>query len=404
MQKKSYTKICAWFRSYVGKDKIKNSEIAEIITKLEREAEKRYALLKPPRFYNKEQYISIWIQMWAIKRYSKDKIDSFRIKDLPPLFHLPLSYYVYVANILPTYRKKLYSEVDKCRRRKIWNSFKLDQTKIQEALQAKVKVENMNAEKKGYKNIIDRSLLIKGIPSSLYGFFLNHYVRVIDYCNNQLSLFNKLPKCFFSEFNKPCFLCVLTDFPLKDREDVFTLVASEYPEIKDFEEKIKIIKGQESKMHYDEKRDIIIITIDKTINRRHEFTDLLHEFCHVVALLKFSKRGLNPLLITPFDKEKEALKIEFDILKRFLPEVYRSRLGDVLLCFWENLFLINLYSKPDQDLSELYARIFNLCFRRKNQKTNPTYILEKGIVENPFSNLIHAVSYFTILSDQKNEK
>jgi len=402
MQSKSYRKkIYRWFRTYRGKDKLKKGEIEEIVTKLEKNAEKRYNLLKLPRIYSKDQYISIWIQRRIIKRHSRKNIDSFKVSDLPSRFHLPLSYYLHIANLLPSYRKKLYSEVDKCKRREIWNSFKLDRTKIQEALQAKVKIENMNAKKKGYKNIIDSSLLIKGISSSLYEFFLNQYARVIDYCNNQLSLFNKLPKCFFSEFNKPCFLCVLTDFPLKDREDVFTLIASEYPEIKDFEEKIKIIKGQESKMHYDEKRDIIIITIDKTINKRHELTDLLHEFCHVVALLKFSKQGLNPLLITPFDKEKEALKIEFDILKRFLPEAYRSRLGDVLLCFWENLFLINLYSKPNQDLGKLHAQIFNLCFRGANQKENPTYILNSNIVTEPFSTLQHSLAYFLILFTNK---
>ena len=84
-------------------------------------------------------------------------------------------------------------------------------------------------------------------------------------------------------------------------------------------------------------------------------------------------------------------------MKKLSPEIYKARFADALRLFHSVLFQIELYKNPKQDLSKLYAKIFNRCFKEGKQKTNPLYTLDNTIVLGPLPNFPRAIAEANVL-------
>jgi len=86
------------------------------------------------------------------------------------------------------------------------------------------------------------------------------------------------------------------------------------------------------------------------------------------------------------------------MLKSLSDKAFRASLGETLLIYHRILFEIELYKKPRQNLSKLYAEIFNKCFKKAKQENNPLFILDEYITLQPFSSLPHALAYSEVLN------
>ncbi|MBI1863970.1 hypothetical protein HYS03_02050 [Candidatus Woesebacteria bacterium] len=288
------------------------------------------------------------------------------------------------------WRKFYDAKVDK--RREIWKSFNLPVEEIQKKFILMTKERNEFAKRKGYLNRVDMILDEIKISRAVFDSFMRHIDKVIGYCNRQLPGVNDLPNWFYSEFNSPCFICRMSLFPFKNFDEVIDCVMGEYKFLSEFKDKIDIQLGSESKMVYKRETDSFEITIYKDENIRHKSIDLIHELGHVICFLRDSKNNINHLKKSKYLREKEAFEIEFSVLQKISLTLFHAYFGDVLKLIWETLFQIELYDNPNRNLDKLYAEIFNRCFIRAKQKTNPLYILEKRIVLSPLSSLPHAVS------------
>ena len=192
----------------------------------------------------------------------------------------------------------------------------------------------------------------------------------------------------------------MPSIPFKTEKEILDFIIQEYPIVRDYREKTEITKGDSSYMHYNIERDIFEIKIDGTNNTRHALLDFFHELCHVVHYLDTFKKAINPIELLKYEREKEALRIELLLLQKISKPLYQTMFCEMLTCFLGNLFQIELYKASDNDrinLSGLYAKMFNHCFKRAKQNTNRSWLLNGQIIFQSFYSLRHAVAYGNII-------
>lgn len=278
-------------------------------------------------------------------------------------------------------------------RKRVFKSFKLPFKEIENNFKEMTLERIHFAHNRGHKTYIDMHLAKHGIPQPSYQQFIENKDKVISYCHRLLPEMEKLPDWFYSEFNLPCFICLMSSFPFKNQHEVLSLIFRKNKLLKKSQEKINIRLGDESKTIYFKDRGAFEIVIDENANIRHKILDLIHELAHTYVYLSNSRDDQGSFVKGSYQREKEALRWEMDTLKTLSLTVFPAIFGQFLLVFHRVLFEIEIYTGPlDTDLSSLYARIFNQCFKGAKQKKNLLYIFDERIVLKPLSSLPHAVS------------
>ncbi|MBU0570301.1 hypothetical protein KKB40_06040 [Patescibacteria group bacterium] len=360
---------------------MKEKQLRQMIMDAEKVAKENYKKLKKPKTCSIDLYTQIWVEQtisldWATKSIKPISVDT------PPFFYkASVDFHLLFSEELLLKLKKELFDAKPNERKKVWDNFDLPLKKLEKKFVDMTKERNEHAKEKGYSNRIDMSLDWHKIPKTDYKMFTKNTDKLIEYCNDQLSEFTDLPKWFYSKFNLPCFLCRISSFPFKTQDDVLDFVGRHFKLLSNFRNKIHIQLGEYSKMSYKKETDSFEITIDESGNTRHQLLDLLHELAHVVDCLQTLKSGVIPYERGTYKGEKEAIKIEFALLKKISPEIYKAKFGDTLLNFWEVLFQIELYSNPNQDLSKLYAKTFNqkllinVSEKQTKKKIQPTLLI-----------------------------
>jgi len=239
------------------------------------------------------------------------------------------------------------------------------------------------------------------IPNIDYELFLKNIDKIIDFCNTQLPEENELQVNFYSEFSSVCYMCNQKQFPFKDINDVQKYFEDNFKLIKKFKDKINIITGDKSEMTYKKENDTFQISLASKQNNRHKMSDLIHEFCHVVNYLDMMQKGINPFDVGRYIREKNAIEMEFKILKKDFPDLFKSTLVGILGTFQRVLFELELSNNSKILPSELYAKCFNRCYQSQKQKSNFSYLIEPNIILNHYFLFPYAVAYVNILSLQQ---
>ncbi len=368
-------------------------------------AEDSYLKLKSPRICSRETFIAYWVREELGRKFASKSLRKLDLKDPQDPHSQTLSalFYLLPFGLYPHLNKRLFN-APFSGRQKIWQEFDLPVVKINTGLKKLVLVREKEAVKKGSSSFTDSLLEINRIPRSVYLQFIKNIDLLIKKLNQQLPETENLPSWFYSELNLPCFVCRLSSFPFRSRQEVFSFAAGEYPILKKFRYKIKIkIGNKHSFTRYRKESDSFEVNLGKEPNIRYQTISLIHELGHVVSLLNTLRQG-EDLSFTggKYEGEKQAIKIEMALLKKISTQFYRAVLGEVLLFnFRKILFEIELYQNPYQDLSRLYAQTFNRCFLKAQQKNNPLYILDERIILSPFANLPHTIAWYEILSKPK---
>ncbi|MBI2268298.1 MAG: hypothetical protein HYU80_02480 [Candidatus Blackburnbacteria bacterium] len=371
--------------------------LRSLIKKAAKDARENYKKLSQPKACSIGLYTEIWVGQEVRKDLAVKTLKKISVDNPPPEFKAQINYFA----IMPherhgELRKKLYdSPINK--RGDIWDSFKLPLDEIEKRFIQMTISRNEFAKRKGYRSYIDILLDSHKIPQSDYKKLIEKSDKLIGYCNSQLPKIGKLPTWFYSKFNIPCFMCQLPVFPFKTLDETFSYCAKKHNVLDKFKYKIKVKLDDDSRMLYRKETDSFEIAINKNNNIRHQSIELIHELAHVINYLRDFKKEIDPLVGGARLHEKEALAVELSILKELSPELFYTHFTDALLTIRRTLFEIELYTNPKQNLSKLYAETLNRCFKKANQKENPTYLLDERIVLRPLSTLPHAVAYATYL-------
>lgn len=372
-------------------------ELKRLILKASWEAENSYEKLAEPKTCDLDTYIGIYVEKTVDKNFASKTIREISLDNPPSPFRASANFFsTYPLELQDALMKKIYDAKPEDRE-KVWKDLKVPMKGIEKKFVKMIISRVRLARSKGYSDYVDMLLDKYKISNSDYKCFLGDINKAIEFCNLQLPGDDSFPDWFYSNYNLPCFICRLPEFPFTSFDDAIEFVAKEHRILSKFKNKINITLGNDSKMNYEKETDSFKITIERRENKRHRIVDLIHELSHVIDYLMCFKRGINPLERGGYIREREAARIEFALLKKISPDLYKASLAGVLLTLRRVLFEIELYKNPDQDLSKLYAETFNRCFKKAKQKSNPLYILDERIIARPFSTLPHAVASVNVL-------
>lgn len=65
-------------------------------------------------------------------------------------------------------------------------------------------------------------------------------------------------------------------------------------------------------------------------------------------------------------------------------------------------FELEVYTNPNQNFDKMYARAFNRCFPKANQKKNPFYVLDYYLLGRPGGSITVSVAYAELLLKNNN--
>lgn len=396
-------------KTIVRFDDFRLTDLKNLAQKTAEEAKKNYSQLTKPKICSLQAYIHLWVRESLDREFTLKtlrKVDLKKSSKDPHSRALASFFYHLPLELMPHLKKRVFNAPFP-KRQKIWQEFDLPLAEIEKNFKKVVLIRKKEVKRMGYSSFINNPLEKYKIPQKSYNQFIENIDQLIKNLNQQLPKIKNLPPWFYSEFNLPCFICQLPSFPFRSLEEVFNFVAKEHPLLKKFQKKIKIkIGGKNTFTLYEKKRDIIKINLEKGVNIRHQAILLIHELGHAVSFLEYLGQGRDLLFVGgKYGAEKEAIKVETNLLKKASYQLYRASLGEVLLFPFRNtLFEIKLYQNPNQDLSKLYARSFNRCFLEAKQKKNPLYLLEEHFIISPFSHLPHAIARYHVLSKEIKNK
>lgn len=297
----------------------------------------------------------------------------------------------------PEYQSKLQKIIYQTpvdQRKKVWEREKIPYKKIEEVFVELTKQRNKHALEKGFESNFELFLNLYKISISDYYHLQNKISKAINYCNENLIDERKnLPTNFHTEFGNHCYICLINKFPLESTKEVTKSIYKFDKEIHLLEKRIKIIK-KNTNSHTEIDSGFFKIYIDKNQNFRHQSIDLAHEMFH----LKNKDNLQNKYL-----REKETTLLEIEFYKKYYPKLHKALFGEFLKVFHRVIFEIELYKNPNQNLSKLYASVFNRCYKGTYQNSNKSYILDNLIIYHPFQNLPHFWAQIDIILNM-NEK
>src|SRR3972149_1134430 len=289
--------ICSEFlpRFRAEKVDITLKELVGISKKTEARAKKKYANLKKPRSCPADIYTQNWVRRTLEKNLATKALKPFSLDNPPSAFKASAKYFWQLP--LEIHRSLAISLFDAKPedREEVWKNFKLPYKEIEKRFIDMAFERTRLAQKKGYKTYVGMFLDKYKIPKTSYEKCSKSLDKLIEYCDRQLPKTGAIPAWFYSEYNLPCYICKVSNFPFKDFNGILDYVAKIYPILRKFRNKMNIRVGEASKMFYKMETDIFEITIGRKGNARHRIVDLIHELSHVIDFLQDSSRGINSI-------------------------------------------------------------------------------------------------------------
>jgi len=386
------------------------SRLESIARKEAEKARRNYLTLSRPKTCDTSTYINLWVRESLENKFYLETLSKVNLKkqnsNNSNIFIKRLSefYKILPFELIKPLQVKIF-QAPLSERHKVWEDLHIQTVDIERKMQKLLIARKRELSKINQLPFIDIFLKKYKIPKRDYKEFNENIDNLIKDINSRLPKTQNQTKDFYSEFNLPCFICQLTFFPFNSQKEVVNFVAKEYPVIKRFNKKVKIIKDKEKTTStiYRKETDTIEITMGNEVNIRHQSVVLIHELGHAISIITNLAKG-DDLIFSKgkYGAEKEAIKIELDILKKASKQLYQAFLGEVLITFCKVLFEIELNRKPRQNISKLYAKSFNRCFLGARQKENYLYILEEDLITSPFRKLPHAVALYKLLYKTKD--
>lgn len=286
-------------------------------------------------------------------------------------------------------------------RQKAYEDYKDVVLKLKPIFRRLIIERNRLARNEGYKNYFEFITQKDGVPKEKINLFFTKVDKIIEDINHELPLPKALPDWYWSEFNIPDVLSLVKVPKYSIPDDIYKMAEKIHPEIKRIIPRIKIeiTKGFYPRTEFIKETKSVVIEASTKPSIYNALT-FVHELGHAIEFIKFTEKGIDLLSKSKYYLEKQAYKFKFEFEEPALSEkVKNASRGEVLGDFLTALFEWMIYTNPDQDFDEAYAKAINRCYpNRADQKKNPFYILENGLVLRPCSVVTASVAEAELLS------
>jgi len=348
-------------------------------------------------------YVAYWIReeltkVFIIKTSQKvnwRKDNSREIQDLKAIKNF---FSILPPGSFASMEQRLFRAGSLANRKKVFREYRPILDKLKKPFADFVEWRNIFAQKKGFPNYIFFIRQKDRIPNEEYELFIKNVDRVISYCYGQLPKVENLTDWFYSRYNQLCFLCLVPFPDCLEKDKIINIVAGLYPQLKPFLPKIRIILDDGASFRYLKENDLFKVSIRKDVNKRHQMMSLVHELGHVINFIDSFTKDVDILKCGRYVAEKTAISMELNILNTIDPTILKTHYADLLQVIRRALFELAIYTNPKQNYERLYARLFRKCFPCSSQRSNPLYLLDKGIVEQPIASLVYTVAGVNLLS------
>jgi len=189
----------------------------------------------------------------------------------------------------------------------------------------------------------------------------------------------------------PHFLPNIPKASLSFPDGVFALFKS-FPKMRDIQKRIDlIVEGEQSKFQYHSETDRYSVIIAET-NHNQKIAMLIHELSHVA-----DHENREHKIVSIYDSELGAHKIEFDIAKLISNEFLLADVREYLACFVRSEFEQIIFEDPSQAGPILFGKILAKYFGVTNDKESYSYLQDEKLIMKPFSDLSVAVAMTNLL-------
>lgn len=373
-----------------------------MISLKQKAAKDNYSKLADPKIASEKIYVSNCINDPKEYEIAKKNVKEFSISNPPSEFKNAAEFIKHFPSEKIDKLHHVFYNAPPKDREKIWKNFSFPIAKAEDGFIKVVSERNTNSIKRGYKSSLDLHLNSANIPVSEFNLFLENLDQTILSLNRKLPDQKNLPKWFYSEINSyPCFICRIKNFPFKDLKDVIERMEGQFEILLKYKNKIKISedRSEESRTHYNSKKDLIEIIINNQQNLGHQCLDLIHELGHAIIYIGSFQKDILPTDRGKYKNELDASKIEFAFLEKNDSNLYRANFANVLSNLVRIVFEMEMYKNPNQKPSKLFSESFNRCFINAGQTDNSYYLIEKRLLYQPFKTLPHAVADINLLSN-----
>jgi len=385
-----------WDRSF------DEDELKAMITRSAKDAQQRYLDLEEKPVMKKNVYTTGWIREELEKDLNQYSLDYINKRNMYRRLHQQVvksvnKYFSIkgLADLIldPQQYDQLFSG-EYVERKKRWRSLNLPIADMEKNFVDLISARIQLVKTVNKFSYIEFRLMSMGATKEDYCYFFENINQIIEEYNDRLPAVNNLPDWFYGEFNQPCLICRLNDFPFDSLDQTVDYFVEKYDEIGQYKDRIKISfnKGDGAWMRYIKERDLFEISLDGNRSVRHQIMSLIHELSHVVALLNRFNNGIDWMKGGKFEAEKEALIIESNMLRSLSKDLYGASLVDKLMVLRQTIFELEIYEKPNQDIGKLYAETFNRCFRRGRQERNDLCLINRSVIMEPLKSLPHCLA------------
>lgn len=382
---------------------ISSDDLNKLINRSFKNAVNNFHKLNLSKTYYLSAYVAYWIREELIKVFIIKTSRKVSLREDNPRESQDLKAIRNFFSLLPLgssafMEQRLFKSPSLVKRKNIFGQYQKLFDKLRKPFEDLVGWRNILVQKKRYPNYISYIRQKDQIPNEEYELFIKSVDQIISYCYAQLPKVENLPCWFYSQYNQPCFLCLMP-FPKElSTEKVLDIVVGLYPQLKAFLPKIRIIYTNKARTRYLKENDLFKMSIRKNVNQRHQMIDLVHELGHVIYFIDSFANNVDILKCGKYIAEKAALRVVFKVLNSIDPRILKAYYADLLQVIRRSLFELAIYTEPIQNYDFLYARLFRKCFPCSSQRSNPLYLLDERIVEQPLTSLPFTVASVNLLS------
>jgi len=212
------------------------------------------------------------------------------------------------------------------------------------------------------------------------------------YLKNQDEFSNKFHPNLNQINDTPHFLSEIKPVEILGNQETFNLF-NDYTTDQSLINKINFVPSDaEASFSYDQTSERYTIVTPDKVSQNQKLAMTIHELAHVITHHNSGNK-----ISSAYESEKQATKLELETTKKISTEFYQANIREYLMCFANTEFQIDLFSKVQNDITDLYRQKIIKYLGTPTDKFTQSWINNKKITMKPLSDLPYAVAISNLI-------